>query len=99
MPSADPDDNSNISVSALQEKNVKQQVVIRETVSVLARPSSVMGRDVKLEEEISDEDSSDCGQETTSSRVYPLRPSLFPHVPPYVKFIPVSGTKIYFKNG
>jgi len=51
----------------------------------------VMGRDVKLEEEISDEDSSDCGQETTSSRVYPLRPSLFPHVPPYVKFIPVSG--------
>ena len=34
-----------------------------------------MGRDVNLED----------------TQVYPLRPSLFPNVPPYVKFIPVSG--------
>ena len=39
-----------------------------------------MGRDVNREEELS-----------RSPQVYPLRPSLFPNVPPYVKFIPVSG--------
>lgn len=26
------------------------------------------------------------------SRLYPLRPSLFPHVPPFVQFLPVAGT-------
>ena len=41
-----------------------------------------MGRDVNLEEDL-----------THGTQVYPLRPSLFPNVPPYVKFIPVSGKK------
>ena len=47
-----------------------------------------MGRDVNLEEDLSD-----------STQVYPLRPSLFPNVPPYVKFIPVSGKNCYSWDG
>jgi len=45
-----------------------------------------MGRDVSFDDSFSDEDgASECGKEP----VYPLRPSLFPNVPPYVQFIPV----------
>ena len=43
-----------------------------------------MGRDVNLDQ---------------STPVYPLRPSLFPNVPPYVKFIPVSGKNCYNWDG
>ena len=50
-------------------------------LSVSWQQSAVMGRDVSVE-------SSHCSH----TSVYPLRPSLFPHVPPYVKFIPVSGS-------
>jgi len=53
-----------------------------------------MGCDVTFEETVSSADSSGCGRfgrESPTSRLYPLRPSLFPHVPPYVQFIPVAG--------
>ena len=51
-----------------------------------------MGRDVSLEDTLSDDGSSDCGNNPDVTRMYPLRPSLFPNVPPYVHFIPVAGT-------
>jgi len=46
-----------------------------------------MGRDVSFEDSFSDDGASECGKDP----VYPLRPSLFPNVPPYVQFIPVAG--------
>lgn len=61
-----------------------------------------MGRDVSFEDSFSDDGASECGKVTTKQLshynslsllfqdpVYPLRPSLFPNVPPYVQFIPV----------
>ena len=51
-----------------------------------------MGRDVKFEESVTDDCQSQCGRQTPTGHLYPLRPSLFPHVPPYVQFIPVAGS-------
>ena len=61
-----------------------------------------MGRDVSFDDSFSDEDgASECGKVrmklennpfiilSLQEPVYPLRPSLFPNVPPYVQFIPV----------
>jgi len=51
-----------------------------------------MGGDVDYDDNLSEEEESKCGQESELTKVYPLRPSLFCHVPPYVQFIPVNGS-------
>jgi len=51
-----------------------------------------MGLDVEYDEELSDGEESQCEDEPELTKVYPLRPSLFSNVPPYVQFIPVKGS-------
>ena len=35
------------------------------------------------------------GGEGEGSEVYPLRPSLFPHTPPFLRFLPAGGPQAF----
>lgn len=54
-----------------------------------------MGFDVDYDDELSDGEESECNHEPELMKVYPLRPSLFSNVPPYVQFIPVNGSYVF----
>ena len=54
-----------------------------------------MGFDVDSDDELSDGEQSECNHEHELMKVYPLRPSLFSNVPPYVQFIPVNGSYVF----
>ena len=51
-----------------------------------------MGFNLDYKDDLSDGEESECNHEPELTKVYPLRPSLFANVPPYVQFIPVNGS-------
>jgi len=51
-----------------------------------------MGFNLGYKDDLSDGEESECNHEPELTKVYPLRPSLFVNVPPYVQFIPVNGS-------
>ena len=51
-----------------------------------------MGFNLDYKDDLSDGEESECNHERELTKVYPLRPSLFVNVPPYVQFIPVNGS-------